>query len=199
MASLVSLYEAFAVYSFMGYLTTFLAMEYDMVAVLQTKPQTKHMIPFCFLQSWKMGREFWQLCRFGVYQYTALNLVVTIIALSCEFGGKYEEGEFSGSNPWLYLIITTNISQIWALYCLVLFYKATKEELQPIKPLGKFLCIKAVVFFSFWLVLLILSILTRKRTRVSQTAMGGMLLRSRSVSHHKIYLIKTFIKINYKN
>jgi hypothetical protein len=72
------------------------------------------------------------------------------ICRSCEFGGKYEEGEFSGSNPWLYLIITTNISQIWALYCLVLFYKATKEELQPIKPLGKFLCIKAVVFFSFW-------------------------------------------------
>jgi hypothetical protein len=76
------------------------------------------------------------------------------ICRSCEFGGKYEEGEFSGSNPWLYLIITTNISQIWALYCLVLFYKATKEELQPIKPLGKFLCIKAVVFFSFWYIII---------------------------------------------
>lgn len=36
------------------------------------------------------------------------------------------------------------------MYFLVLFYMATKEELAPIKPVPKFLSIKAIIFFSFW-------------------------------------------------
>jgi len=44
----------------------------------------------------------------------------------------------------------TNFSQCWALYCLVLFYIGLKNELKPLNPVGKFIAVKAIVFFSFW-------------------------------------------------
>ncbi|XP_036320729.1 transmembrane protein 184C-like isoform X2 [Rhagoletis pomonella] len=68
----------------------------------------------------------------------------------CELCGVYGEGTFAGNVAFPYIIVINNISQFVAMYCLVLFYKANKEDLKPMKPIPKFLCIKAVVFFSFF-------------------------------------------------
>lgn len=67
----------------------------------------------------------------------------------CELCGVYGESDFSPNVAFPYMIAFNNLSQFVAMYCLVLFYRANRAELKPMKPIGKFLCIKAVVFFSF--------------------------------------------------
>ena len=50
-------YEAYVVYNFMAYLLTFLNNQYpDLEAELESKPQVKHLVPFCCFPPWKMGR-----------------------------------------------------------------------------------------------------------------------------------------------
>lgn len=61
----------------------------------------------------------------------------------------YGEDEYRVDAAFPYIVFINNVSQFIAMYCLVLFYKANKAELGPMQPLGKFLCIKSVVFFSF--------------------------------------------------
>ena len=67
----------------------------------------------------------------------------------CDLNGVYGEGEFRTDVAFPYLVAVNNLSQFVAMYCLVLFYRANAETLKPIKPIRKFFCIKAVIFFSF--------------------------------------------------
>lgn len=67
----------------------------------------------------------------------------------CEWFDVYGESTFQVDVAYPYIVAINNLSQFTAMYCLVLFYKANLAELRPMKPLPKFLCIKAVIFFSF--------------------------------------------------
>lgn len=93
---------------------------------------------------------FFVKCKFGVLQYVLLKFVSAIFVMILEIYGLYKEGDFTPKGGYLYICIITNLSQCWALYCLVFFYYATKNELGPIRPVGKFMAVKAVVFFTWW-------------------------------------------------
>lgn len=67
----------------------------------------------------------------------------------CELTGVFHAGEFKVNVAYPYIIALNNLSQFVAMYHLVFFYRAHREALRPMRPIGKFLCIKAVVFFSF--------------------------------------------------
>ncbi|KAJ7567776.1 hypothetical protein O6H91_01G006800 [Diphasiastrum complanatum] len=54
-----------------------------------------------------------------------------------------------GTITWIVTFIL-NAAVSLAMYSLLNFYHLFGKELAPHKPLPKFLCIKGVVFFSFW-------------------------------------------------
>jgi hypothetical protein len=92
-------------------------------------------------------------CKYGVLQYVVAKSVASVATATMEPIGFFSEGEFSWKRGYFYLSFIINLSQMWALYCLVKFYHATHDNLaNPVnwKPLGKFLCIKGVVFFTWW-------------------------------------------------
>ncbi|KAK0144928.1 Transmembrane protein 184C [Merluccius polli] len=144
-------YEAFVIYNFMIFLLNYLGNQYPNLALmLEVQEQQRHLPPLCCCPPWPMGEVLLHRCKLGVLQYTVVRPVTTVIALICQMCDVYDEGNFSSTNAWTYLVIFNNMSQLFAMYCLVLFYKALREELSPIKPVGKFLCVKLVVFVSFW-------------------------------------------------
>eukprot|EP00010_Vexillifera_abyssalis_P008025 CAMPEP_0201544948 /NCGR_PEP_ID=MMETSP0173_2-20130828/1563_1 /ASSEMBLY_ACC=CAM_ASM_000268 /TAXON_ID=218659 /ORGANISM="Vexillifera sp., Strain DIVA3 564/2" /LENGTH=271 /DNA_ID=CAMNT_0047953241 /DNA_START=473 /DNA_END=1288 /DNA_ORIENTATION=- len=76
-----------------------------------------------------------------------------------ELNDVYQAGNFEPKYGYLWITILDNFSITFSLYALALFYLAMKAPLDEYRPISKFLCIKAVVFFSWWQGVLI-SILT---------------------------------------
>ena len=82
--------------------------------------------------------------------------------------GTYNEGDFRARSGYLYVSIVYNISICVALWCLAVFWMCVHEDLKPFRyallpshnpnthdspfhrPVPKFLCVKGILFFSFW-------------------------------------------------
>lgn len=83
-------------------------------------------------------------------QYCLFRPVTTFLAIVLEQFGLYHEAVFSTHSGWLYLTIMVNVSIAFAFAALATFYTTLKKKLAPFEPVGKFLCIKFVIFFAFW-------------------------------------------------
>eukprot|EP00249_Psilotum_nudum_P021553 c28152_g1_i5 orf=572-2083(+) len=160
-------YEAFALYSFGRYLIACLGGEDRTIEMMERQaiagPRTplldhssgkavvKHLFPLnYFLKPWSLGQEFYQAFKFGIVQYMILKTVCALLSLVLQPFDAYGEGNFKWDKGYPYIAVVMNFSQSWALYCLIQFYNATREELAPIKPLAKFLCFKSIVFLTWW-------------------------------------------------
>uniref|UniRef100_A0A7S2ES59 Transmembrane protein 184C n=1 Tax=Trieres chinensis TaxID=1514140 RepID=A0A7S2ES59_TRICV len=85
-------------------------------------------------------------CQVCAMQFVFLRPVTSLgVALSEQFYGAE-----SWAPPRLFFIFVTNVSIFVAFSGLLKFYHATKEDLLWCRPFPKFLCIKGVVFMTFW-------------------------------------------------
>ncbi|KAL1222876.1 LAZ1-like protein 1 [Cardamine amara subsp. amara] len=78
------------------------------------------------------------------WQFCIIRPVCSILMIALQILGIYP--------PWLSWVFTVilNVSVSLALYSLVKFYHVFAKELEPHKPLTKFICVKGIVFFCFW-------------------------------------------------
>ena len=83
-------------------------------------------------------------------QYCLIRPLTTLTAIFLDRFGLYREGAFDVHSSWLYLTVMVNISIAFAFAALATFYSTLKKKLAPYGPVGKFLCIKFVIFFAFW-------------------------------------------------
>lgn len=151
-------YEAYVIFSFLYYLIALLGEESNLISILKEKPEDlgHHKFPVNLCMSpWIMGHELLHKCKVGVLQYVVIKNLLAVTIFILVSLNLYDEGAFRFDRGYFYVCIISNISQLWALYALILFYIVTKDELLPYRPLGKFLCVKGVVFFTFFQSILI--------------------------------------------
>ena len=129
----------------------------SVAARLETYPASMgvHKPPFCCLNPWQMGSEFVIKCKTGVFQYVVVRFFNTLLTTVLFTLGIYEEGKYSITKPFIWMTAVNFCSQSWALYSLFLFFLCAHKELHGMRPFSKFLCIKLIIFFSWWQALLI--------------------------------------------
>ena len=144
-------YEAYVIWNFFSYVVTLVGDEQQLINILNLRGKSgrgTHPFPCkLFLRPWS-AQQLLRSCRLGIVQYVVIKNLTAIAACVLESHGVYNEGSFSPEYGYVYLSLANNYSQTWALYCLVKFYLALKEELGS--QVGKFVAVKCVVFVTWW-------------------------------------------------
>jgi hypothetical protein len=110
----------------------------------------KHVTPFCCVPKWDNGQTFFSQCKWGVLSYVYVKFGFAVLQFCLLPFDAWMDGIFKYYSPYAWSSLFNNCTQIWALYCLALFYLSNKNRLKGIKPVPKFLSIKAIVFFTYW-------------------------------------------------
>jgi hypothetical protein len=115
----------------------------------------------CFLSEWKMGEVWLRKCWNGVLAYVVVEVFFAVVLLATRVTDRYGEGclfpwtkcstgGYGYQYAYTYLTFVVSVAQMYALYCLWMFYHATSTPLDDINPGAKFVSIKAIVFLTYW-------------------------------------------------
>lgn len=151
------LYEACVIGFFFLYITELLGGKDKLLKILENKGGVcRHELACGLLPKWRYGQEFIYNIERGLGQFFIVKVITTLITFILELVDQnlYGEGDLKAfDKAYIWVSIIMNFSQAYALYCLVVFYLSIERELKSPKnwnPIGKFLCIKGVIFFTWW-------------------------------------------------
>nr|CCC93911.1 conserved hypothetical protein [Trypanosoma congolense IL3000] len=144
-------YESYAIYAFFQLMLALMGgvdAVYRALMLEEWEP-VPHVFPMCWLEPMKVTPTFVRNCRLCIFQFMVVKplaaIVTIILTAKDEMGGILDvrKGHF-------WTALTCNTSITIAFTALIYFYVGLKDFMEGTDALMKFICIKAVIFLSFW-------------------------------------------------
>ncbi|KAF7548836.1 hypothetical protein G7046_g8534 [Stylonectria norvegica] len=146
------IYEAFTIYTFFQLLINYLGGERALIIMTHGRAPVHHLWPLNHvLRKVDISdpHTFLSIKR-GILQYAWMKPMLSLAAIIMKATGTYQEGYIGLTSGYLWSGIIYNVSVTLSLYSLGLFWVCMNRDLQPFRPMPKFLCIKLVIFASYW-------------------------------------------------
>ncbi|KAE8414862.1 DUF300-domain-containing protein [Aspergillus pseudocaelatus] len=145
-------YEAFTIYTFFQLLINFLGGERALIIMTHGRPPIQHAWPLNhFLPKLDISDPHTFLAvKRGILQYTWLKPILAIVSIVMKATDSYQEGYLGLTSGYLWTGIVYNVSVTISLYSLAMFWVCLHNDLAPFRPVPKFLCVKLIIFASYW-------------------------------------------------
>jgi hypothetical protein len=146
------IYEAFTIYTFFQLLINYLGGERAIIIMTHGRRPVNHLWPLNhILPKVDMSDPYTFLAvKRGILQYAWLKPILAFAAIIMKATGTYQEGYIDKSSGYFWSGLIYNVSVSVSLYSLALFWVCMHHDLVPFRPWPKFLCVKLVVFASYW-------------------------------------------------
>lgn len=146
------IYEAFVILSFFSLLVEYLGGERSLLILVHGRKPIPHVFPVnLFFSPLDISDPYTFLgLKRGILQYVQIKPILAVLTVVLKSFGKYDDGKLAWSNGYTWVSATYNISVFLSLYCLGMFWSGLSEDLSSFRVTSKFLCIKGIIFFSFW-------------------------------------------------
>ncbi|KAI0838927.1 DUF300-domain-containing protein [Hypoxylon sp. FL0890] len=146
------IYEAFTIYTFFQLLINYLDGERALIIMAHGRAPVNHLWPLNhILPKVDISDPYTFLAiKRGILQYAWLKPILALAAIIMKAAGIYQEGYIGITSGYLWSGIIYNISVTVSLYSLGLFWVCMHNDLVPFRPVPKFLCIKLIIFASYW-------------------------------------------------
>lgn len=116
------------------------------------RPPVRHLWPlnYCLAKVDISDPHTFLAIKRGILQYAWIKPILGIATIVMKATDTFQEGYVGLKSGYFWSGIVYNISITLSLYSLALFWVCMSQDLHPFRPMPKFLCIKLIIFASYW-------------------------------------------------
>ncbi|EFX02955.1 duf300 domain containing protein [Grosmannia clavigera kw1407] len=146
------IYEAFTIFTFFQLLINYLDGERALIIMTHGREPKPLLFPLnhCLPPIDISDPHSFLAVKRGILQYAWLKPILGLSAVIMKATGTYHEGKLELKSGYFWSTIIYNFSVTISLYSLGLFWVIMHEDLKPFRPVPKFLCVKLIIFASYW-------------------------------------------------